>query len=231
MKKNKFKQEHILKMNTTDQYRTVDELFKRSQPNSVYYTMLVLSAFIVTAGLLLNNAPIVIGGMLVTPVLTPLLVIALGLATGEIAAIKGTALLTLKSFVIIVAAAVLLTFIFGPTKVEPIIGDSLRTIVLYFIVALTSGVAATFAWTRKEIADVLPGIAIAVSLVPPLGLVGIGISTLNVAMMRFNFLLFLFNLLGIIVGSLVIFSLLKFYRSDKKVKADSEELKEMTEKK
>jgi len=63
----------ILKVTVFEQYRTVDELFKRSKANSVYYTLLVLSVLIITSGLLLNNGAIVIGGMLVTPMFTPIL--------------------------------------------------------------------------------------------------------------------------------------------------------------
>lgn len=212
MAQNGNKEEHILEVKASDKYKTADELFKRSQPNSVYYTLLILSAVIIAAGLLLNNNPIVIGGMLITPVLTPVLAISLGLIVNRFADVKNTSLLILKSFLLIILISLLLSLLLGFKQDIKILENTVRAAILYFIVALGSGIAATFAWIRKEISDVLPGVSIAVSLVPPLSLAGIWLSVLNLDNARFYFLVFLFNLIGILVGSFAVFYLLKFYK-------------------
>lgn len=223
--------ENILEVTKHDQYKTIDELFKRSESGSVYYTLLVLSAVIIAAGLLLNNAAIVIGGMLVTPVLTPMLLISLGLVVGEIDAVKNVGLLMTKSFAIILVISFASAIAFGLSSDIQVIENTFRAAVLYFLVAFAAGVAATFAMIRKEIAEVLPGIAIAVSLVPPLSLVGIWLSVFNLELARFYFSIFFFNLAGIILGSFVVFSLLKFYKSEKKVTAESKKLEEQAKEK
>ncbi len=217
----------ILEIRKIDQYRTIDELIKRSRPNSIYYTLLVLSSFIVASGLLLNNATIVIGGMLVTPVLAPILVIALGFAIGRPDLIKEVGASVVKSFLVVIISATVLTFLFGGTKGYYVFENTIRTAALYFVVALAAGVAAAFAWARKELAEVLPGIAIAVSLVPPLSLIGIGITLFDFDVARFSFLIFLLNLAGILVGSLAVFSLLKFYKTEKQVEKTVEKVEEM----
>lgn len=203
----------ILAIRRSEQYSTVDELIEKSQPNSVYYTLLLISAFIITAGILLGNSAIVIGGMLLTPVLTPVLLIALGVTSGELGSMKGAFYLVVKSSLIIVASGFILAFLFGSSNTSFVVDDSVRTAALYFFVAVAAGVAGTFAWARKDVLDIMPGVAIAVSLVPPLSLIGIGIGNLDFTVARFNFLIFLFNLLGIIAGSLVVFSLLQFYKT------------------
>jgi len=214
----------ILSIRKVDQYRTVDELVEKSQPNSIYYTTLILSAFIITAGILVNNAAIVIGGMLVAPVLTPVLFIALGITSGETQSIRGALYLVAKSSLVIILSGVVLAFIFNDTNVSSfVVDDSTRTAALYFLVAISSGAAGTFAWARKDVLDIMPGVAIAVSLVPPLSIIGIAISNLDFALARFNFLIFLFNLLGIIAGSLVVFSLLHFSITKKEVHEKFEE--------
>jgi uncharacterized hydrophobic protein (TIGR00271 family) len=223
--------ENILEVSTSDKYKTVNELFERSKPNSVYYTLLILSILIVSAGLLINVAPIVIGGMLVTPLLTPILVISLGIAVGEIKSIKTATVLVLKSMVLTVGISALLTMAFGVNAIESIIENSTRTALLYFIVAIASGAAATLAWVRKEVADILPGVSIAVSIVPPLSYLGIELAMLNFEMSRFYALIFLFNLLGIILGSLIVFSLLKFHESGWAVKRKGEEIEHKQEEK
>lgn len=207
----------ILKITRVDQYRTIDELFEHSQANSSYYTLLILSTFVVTAGLLLDNSAIVIGGMLITPILTPLLVIGLGLAVGEIGAIRRILVLALKSALVVMVAAFLITMLFGQPQDIFALDNTIRTVLLYFIVAIGSGVAAAFAWARKEISEVLPGVSIAVSLVPPLSLIGIWLAAFELDTVRFYFLIFVLNLFGIVIGSLIVFSLLKFSRIEKKI--------------
>ncbi len=203
----------ILKIKSKEKYKTIDELFTQSQPSSIYYTLLILSVFIVTCGLLLQNAPIVIGGMLVTPILTPILVVSMAISVAETRALRGPLYLILKSTLAVIAFSTIITLIFGVEKIEQVFVNDLRTAILYFIVAAASGVAATFAWVRKEVSDILPGVSIAVSLVPPLSLIGINLGTLQFDTARFYLIIYMLNLFGIIAGSLIIFSLLRFEKS------------------
>lgn len=219
------KENDILNVTKSSQYRTVEELLDESKPSTVYYTLLVLSSLIVACGILLGNAPIVIGGMLVTPMLTPVLSVALSISTGEPKLLKPLGVLLAKSFGFVVVSAFVVALLFGAPK-EVFFENTFRTAILYFMVAMVSGVAATLAWVRKEVALVLPGIAIAVSLVPPMSSVGVWLSVLHFEAARFFFFVFLANTLGIVMGSVVVFSLLRFYKADGKVKEKSEELSE-----
>jgi uncharacterized hydrophobic protein (TIGR00271 family) len=217
----------ILNIKKKTKYKTVDELFEQSQPSSVYYTLLIISVFIITCGLLLENAPIVIGGMLVTPILTPILVIALSIIVAETGALRRPLILLLKSTLITIAVSFILTIIFGMQAVSHFFVNDLRTAVLYFIIAASSGVAATFAWVRKEVSDILPGVSIAVSLVPPISLIGISLGTFEFDNARFFLTIFLLNLIGIIVGSMVIFSLLRFQKAGWELKRKVQEVEEI----
>ena len=199
-------------------YHAVSDLIEEGTKNNTYYVLLVLSSIIIAAGLLLANPAILIGGMLVTPVLTPILLIALAITVAKPNLLKRTSILILKSVGVIMAVSFVAGFIFGvPADAaffdSTLFNNSLRAAFLYFIVALTSGIAATFSWVRKEITNVLPGISIAVSLVPPIAMVAVWLSVWDLEKARFFLLVFLFNLFGIIMGSLIIFSLLKVYRT------------------
>lgn len=211
---------NILNISRSEQYRTVEELFQKSSPNSMFYTFLILSVFIIAPGLLLNNGFIVVGGMIIAPVLTPVLVIALALAVGELKAMRSAAMLLVKSCLLILLISMIVSLVFlGPSS-DLVFENTMRTAALYFIIAIASGSAATFAWARKELSDSMAGIAIALSLVPPLSLVGIKIMSLHSSQAQFYFLVFFFNLIGVIVGSLITFSLLKFYKSGQKVQQE-----------
>ena len=223
----KKKKEDILKVTKVSQYKTIEELLKKSESNSVYYTLLILSSSIIAIGLLLNNVTIVIGGMLVTPILTPILVIALGLSTGQTKTISYFSYLVFKSIMIIVGISLLFTIFFKysvnlSSDNNLIYGfiDSTKTGLLYFIVALVSGVAATLAWVRRETNDILPGVAIAVALVPPWGDFGIGVGIFKGDIISSSALIFIANFIGVIIGSMTVFSLLKFYKTGEKLEKE-----------
>lgn len=211
---------NILEIKKSDQYATVEELFAKSQAGSVYYTFLCLSSLIVTSGLLLNSATIIIGGILITPLLSPILIIALGISTGEYKAIKNSSILVLKSLLVVIFLSLFLALVLGIKAPNLFFGNSFYEATLYFIVALLSGVAATFAWIRKSVSDILPGVAMAVSLIPPLSALGINLSMLNFVDSRLAFSTFIFNFTGVLIGSLVVFSLLKFYKTKGMVKKE-----------
>ncbi len=207
----------LFEVKREDQYRTTDELVHESRPSHTFYVLLTLSSLIIACGLLLPNAPVVIGGMLVTPVLTPILAIALGIAVGESALVRDTSMLLGKSLLVVIASSFIIALIFGTNGEVFTLENSVRVAALYFIIAVASGVGAAFAWVRKEIATALPGIAIAVSLVPPLSAVGIWLSVLDFVAARFYLFVFIFNLVGVVVGALIVFSMLKFYRAGRRV--------------
>lgn len=229
----------LLEITKREQYRTVEELLDRSEPNPIYFTLLILSSIIIAAGLLLNNSTIVIGGMVLTPVLTPVLVIALAISLGDTILLRRMGLLVGKSILVVVAASLVLKIVSGSPSNPIIFNNTIQTAILYFIVALAAGIAATFAWARKEVTDLLPGIAIAVTLVPPLSLIGIWLLSFQFDIVRFYFFVFLLNLIGIITGSVIVFSLLKFHKTEKVVhektaeaiKEEKKKLEELKQKK
>jgi uncharacterized hydrophobic protein (TIGR00271 family) len=209
----------------SDQYRAVNDLIIESNPGSNYYTLLILSSVIIASGLLLANSAILIGGMLVTPLLTPILLISLGITLGRPFLLKKTSMLILKSVGIILVVSFLFGLIFAVPEDKEffssvIFNNTISSAFLYFIVAFSSGIAATFAWVRKKVTNMLPGISIAVSLVPPIALVGIRLAQVEVNNARFFLMVFLFNLIGIIMGSMIVFSMLKFYKTDDEVTAN-----------
>lgn len=221
-------------------YRAINELVKDSQSDGSYYTLLVLSSIIISAGLLLANSAVLIGGMLITPVLTPMLLISLGIVTSKPRILKKTSLLIMKSFGVIIAISFLAGLMFQFPESDEFLGftlfnNSITAAFLYFVVAFASGIAATFAWVRKEVTNILPGISIAVALVPPVSMVGIFFATGEFDLGRFFMVVFLLNIVGIILGSLIVFSLLKFYKTDRVLentinKMEEEHIKEELEK-
>jgi uncharacterized membrane protein len=75
-------------------------------------------------------------------------------------------------------------------------------------VALTSGMAGAYALARKDVSAALPGVAIAAALMPPLGVVGLGLSLGNAQVAGGAFLLFITNLASISLAGVLVFMLL-----------------------
>lgn len=210
-------------------YHAIDDLIQEGRPTKAYYTLLIISSVIISAGLLVPNSAILIGGMLVTPVLNPVLLIALGIVATRPRLIRRSFFLVLNSFIIIFIISFLSGLLFSVPEIsgfykESLFDNSMRAAFLYFLVAFCSGAAATFSWVRKEVANVLPGISIAVSLVPPVSMVGIWLSMGQLELMRFFLMVFLFNMFGIIMGGLIIFSLLRFYTAGKHISEKIDEI-------
>jgi uncharacterized membrane protein len=90
-------------------------------------------------------------------------------------------------------------------------------------VALLAGTAASLSIIKKDLQQYLAGTAIAVALIPPLSMSAVALRMLEIQIFYNAAMIFLFNLVGIILSSLMVFSLSKFYTSQKKV---TEELKE-----
>jgi len=169
--------------------------------------MLSVSAVITTFGLLLGNAVIVIGGMLVAPLLLPLLALALSVVTSSREGLIRSFHIIVRSVVIVFCLSVLVTFLFNPETLDAEILDASKPNLIYFLVAFFAGVAAAYSWVEEKMSANFPGIAVAVALLPPLCAVGVGVALSMRPIIADSLLLFLINLLGIVVASVLVFSL------------------------
>jgi len=143
----------IFSLTERQAYKAVDDLIDESRPDGPYIVLLVLSSVIITSGLLLNNVAILIGGMLITPLLTPLLVVALSITTSKMYLLKRTGLILAKSFAFVFVTTFIVSLLIGlPENAlqQSILESSPRTAFLYALVAIASGIAGTLAWIRKR---------------------------------------------------------------------------------
>lgn len=216
-----FKKHHepVADIDRERQYRPINELISESRPNGVYYLLLILSSVIVVAGILLANPAIIVGGVLVTPILTPILLIALGIIAGKPKLLKRTSLLVLKSILIVFLVSIVMASVFSVPSDNsffnnPMFASSLNNTFLYFLVAFSSGIAATYALVRKDVSSILPGISIAVSLVPPISIAAVWMADKDFERAKYFLLVFFLNLVATIIGSIIVFSMHKSYRVD-----------------
>jgi len=207
-------QKSTLQVPKSTQIRVAEDLIENSRLDASFYLMLVLSTIVVTLGLLVGNTAVIIGGMLITPLMTPILALSLGIVISDKLLIWRAIKTISRAVGIILGVSVLISFFF-PLGINEEIKSRLVSNIPYFLIAFSAGLAATFAWSKKNMSAMLPGVAIAVSLLPPLSVVGIGISQISIELVRGSFLSFILNLFGIALGSVIVFSLLNFHKTKK----------------
>jgi uncharacterized hydrophobic protein (TIGR00271 family) len=165
--------------------------------------LLVLATIIATAGVLGDSTATVIGAMIIAPLMTPIMATAAALVTGHMGR-AGRALLLV---IVGVLSVIGLSWLLGTVYTGVISFDSNSQIlgrisprVLDLIAALASGAAGAFCMSREDISDSLPGVAISISLVPPLCVVGLSLQAGQWHAAEGAFLLFLTNFLSILLA-------------------------------
>lgn len=187
-------------------FKPVEEIYEDiaegRQFHAVYLMMLVLSALIALLGLLLNSPAVIIGAMLISPLIGPILSsgLALTLADWDLGrkAVRNIGLSVVEA----VAISALVTF-FSPLKeATPEIIARTSPNLMDLGVAFFSGIAGTLALcSKKGGLTVIPGVAIATAVIPPLSTVGYGLATAQWSIAGGAFMLFFTNLMAIIVSA------------------------------
>ena len=186
-----------------------------SRPNLDFFLLTAFSSAIISFGLILNNSSIIIGGMVVAPLITPFFGFSLSLILFRMKSI----LETLGAIILGIFVAVGIAFVIGYITNFIYIGTFINTNeilsrtkpdILYFIVAILSGLVGSYAYARPSLSERIVGIAISAAIVPPLAVVGLSIAKMDMKLITSSSVLFLVNLLGICLGSILMFIILGF---------------------
>jgi uncharacterized hydrophobic protein (TIGR00271 family) len=176
---------------------------------SQFWVLLVLASAIAAGGVIGNSTPAVIGAMIVAPLATPIYGVALATVTGSRSNLRASMLLLVAGIVVNILVGVLIglvTFNRMPLTLNPQITGRTAPTLLDLAVAVFTGVAGSFALVRRDVSNILAGVAIAISLVPVLAVVGITLGSGAYQMAWGAFILFLTNAAAIIVSGVVVFT-------------------------
>ena len=199
------------RLSGVDVDRMVDKLLfvgpDASQKRSAFWVLLALAAIIASAGVFSDSTATVIGAMIVAPLMTPILGTALALVLAR----KGA---MIRSLAYVVGGALLVIavgFAFGSIDPVGLVSETNTQVIgrtnpslIDLIAALATGTVGAFALVRADVSDTLPGVAIAISLVPPLAVVGLLLEAGRFAEASGAFLLFGTNVTAIIATGTVV---------------------------
>ena len=194
-----------------EEYRELFVALRESaRVSSSYQVLMVLSVMLALAGLYANSAPVIIGAMILSPLMSPIVSLAMGLARTE-SGLIGVSLRTLCVGVAWgLACAILLAWAMPLDIPTAEMKARMSPTLLDLLVAVISGIAGAYASAKEEIAKSLAGVAIAVALVPPLGVAGIGLGWGDWAMAGGALLLLSTNLVGIALAASTTFLVMGF---------------------
>lgn len=178
-----------------------------------YWSFIFAACGIATLGLILNSAAVIIGAMLVSPLMAPILGLGLSVAVGDAYLAVKSLLTILASLLVATLTAALITFLTPINEVTPEILARTNPSMLDLFVALFCGLVAAYSSVRsgghEALGSVAPGAAIGVALMPPVCVVGYGLGHgFHGSMMWGAFLLFLTNLLAIMIVSSLFYVLI-----------------------
>ena len=201
----------LIRHAANDEFRELyQQLREAATVSSDFLTLMVLSTLLASFGLFGNSAPVIIGAMVLAPLMAPIVSLSMAFARQDEKLLVPSIKTLLIGLFLALGSAMVLSFLLPLDVVTSEIAARLRPTLLDLGVAVISGVAAAFAYARASAAKGLAGVAIAVALVPPLAVTGIGLGWLSWSVASGAFLLFVTNLAGIVFAAAVTFLLLGF---------------------
>lgn len=172
--------------------------------------ILICSIFIASIGLNLNSAAVVIGAMLISPLMGPILAIGLSVGTNDWDMLKRA----LKNFGVMVFVGLITStiyfFITPLHEAQPELLARTKPTFLDALIAIFGGLAGIIGVSRRNRGNVIPGVAIATALMPPLCTAGYGLANGEWAFFLGAFYLFTLNSIFIAGSTFIIVRYLKF---------------------
>ena len=193
---------------------TVDSIENGVELRGVKLWVLVCAIFIASLGLNVNSTAVVIGAMLISPLMGPVMGMGLSIGQNNFELLKRSA----KSFGIVTLISVLTSTLFflliplGEAQSE-LLARTSPTIYDVFI-ALIGGLAGVIALSTKEKGNVIPGVAIATALMPPLCTAGYGLATGNLSFFFGAFYLYFINSVFIALSTLLGTKILHYHKKE-----------------
>ncbi len=193
-----------------DKRSVIEEISLQKSMSGANSWMLMCSIVIASIGLDINSAAVIIGAMLISPLMSPILAIGLGVAINDKDMLKDA----LFQFSIALGIAIVtstLYFVISPFgEITEQIEMRTEPTFLDIPIAFFGGIAGIVSIARKDISTSLPGVAIATALMPPLCVVGFGISEGEWEIAASSFYLFLLNIFFVSLATYVIVRFLNF---------------------
>lgn len=183
------------------------ELLEESLINVTYLILITGSCAIATFGLIANSTAVIIGAMIIAPLMLPIRSLAFGAMEGNVLLFrKGFTSVAMGTLLAVVLAWILGVIVGIPSFGSEVLSRSQPTL-LDLGIAVAAGGISGYAKVQPKVSGSLAGTAIAVALMPPVCVIGLGLSQADWSLSLGAALLYLTNLLGITLSCMLTFLL------------------------
>ncbi len=190
-----------------DQSEVIERRREDGRMSEHYLFMIAMAAGIAILGLLLSSPAVVIGAMLLSPLMGPIMALGFALAIGDWGWVKQSVRTLLVGSALAILLCAVLVFLSPIQTITSEIAARTRPNLFDLFVALFSALAGAYAMIRGKEGAIV-GVAIATALMPPLAVVGFGLATWNWTVFSGALLLFVTNFITI---ALTAFAMAKLY--------------------
>ena len=197
------------KFSAESKEQAVRELLENAVPDRDFYLLVIGAIILAAAGILTDSIPVLIASMIVAPLAYPILALGLGIVVRDgrlIFRSLGMILISIVSAIVIAGFFSLFAKSYFTVVSERVFVKFFPNYFFDILIAVISGAIASYGLIRTKVGAAMTGIGIAVSLMPPLVAIGIGLFDQATAGLASRaFMIFILNILGILAASIITF--------------------------
>ncbi|MEH2450131.1 TIGR00341 family protein [Nostoc sp.] len=203
--RNRFRNFQPKRVEPSQLKQLLDELLSESTPDSTYLILIIGSCAIATFGLLANSTAVIIGAMIIAPLMLPIRGLAFGALIGNFNLFRqGVIAVLLGTFLALLISCSIGWLVNLPSFGSEVLSRS-KPNLLDLGIAVAAGGISGYAKVNSKISTSLAGTAIAVALMPPICVIGLGLAKSDWSLSLGATLLYLTNLLGISLACMLTF--------------------------
>jgi uncharacterized hydrophobic protein (TIGR00271 family) len=196
---------------TINHESVIKDIAQETDVSMSYFLMLTAANLIALSGLITNSAPVIIGAMLISPLMGPILSFGFAFTTGAKQIWRRSVRKIAVSIIVTLVVAAFASFISPMKEITQEILSRTRPNLYDLIIAFLAGSAGAAALcTKKNYLTVVPGVAIATAVIPPLSVAGFGIGVWNYNLFFGGFFLFFTNFVAITIATGIVFFIYGF---------------------
>lgn len=199
-----------LETDKADELETIEYMKKSVEFKGPNLWILIFAIFIASIGLNVNSTAVIIGAMLISPLMSPILGIGMSVAINDLDFLKKSFKNLMVATLFSVAASTIYFAISPLSDAQSELLARTNPTIWDVLIALFGGLAGIVAGSRKEKSNAIPGVAIATALMPPLCTAGYGLATGNLFYFLGAFYLYFINGVFISLATFLIVRMLKY---------------------
>ena len=199
-----------LRQEKEDEQETIESLKKGVEFRGTNLWVLIFAIFLASLGLNTNSTAVIIGAMLISPLMGPIMGFGLGLGIADFDLVKRSLRNYLTATLFSVVTATIYFFISPISEAQSELLARTSPTIYDVLIAFFGGLAGIVAGSTKSKGNVIPGVAIATALMPPLCTAGFGLATGNLSYFLGAFYLYFINTVFISLSTYIVVRVLKY---------------------